>query len=142
MLTDKYEEIIADYKQYVENNSKYGAKVVKYNSNTSAYFPITTCPPPKETDTDACTIDKIEYYNAIYFSINHYAKDKTIGNKKIASQVIINELIKLTQQYFGGKMNMKMTLNEPTPNLDTSILRQTMQFQGYIGNARANIIRR
>jgi hypothetical protein len=37
---------------------------------------------------------------------------------------------------------MKKTLDNPTPNLDTSILRRTINYQCLIGNIRGNIIRR
>ena len=37
---------------------------------------------------------------------------------------------------------MKKTLDKPTPNFDTSILRKTKQYQCLIGNVRGNIVRR
>ena len=66
--------------------------------------------------------------------------DRSTGT--IASDEINKELCKLTTHFFGEIMNMKKTLNRPTPNLDTSILRRTMQYQCLIGNVRGNIIRR
>ena len=142
-MVDKYEEIFNAFKQYIADNSQYGARVVKYNTNTSTYFPLITCVLMDNTDTDYCSIDKLEYYEAFYFTIDIYAKDKTKGtNVVVASQVIIDELSKLTIKFFGEKLNMKRTLNKPTPNLDSSILRKTIQYQCLIGNARGNIIRR
>ena len=148
----KYEEIFDKYKEFVENNSKYETVVVKYNNNTSSHFPIVNCVLSDNKDTDYCSNEKIEYYEAFYFTIDIYAKDKEIKTIKIindvevedyetvASQVIIDELTKLTIQFFGG-LNMKRTLNRPTPNLDTSVLRKTIQYQSLIGT-RGNIIRR
>lgn len=140
-MIDKYEEVFDRYKKFIEENSQYNARVVKYNTNTSAYFPIITCVLSDNQDTDYCTLGKEEYYESHYFTINIYTKDKTINSEKISSDVINKELCKLTT-YFFGEMNMKKTLNRPTPNLDTSILRRTMQFQCLIGNVRGNIIRR
>ena len=78
-----------------------------------------------------------------HFKIDIYTKNKTQGaNIVTASQVINEELSRLTMEFFGGKLNMKKTLNKPTPNLDTEILRKTIQYQCLIGNARGNIIRR
>ena len=131
-MIDKYEEIFDRYKKFIEENSQYNARVVKYNTNTSTYFPIIT---------DYCSLGKEEFYESHFFTINIYTKDKTINSEKISSDVINKELCKLTT-YFFGEMNMKKTLNRPTPNLDTSILRRTMQFQCLIGNVRGNIIRR
>ena len=141
-MVDKYDEIYQAYKNFIENESQYDVRVVKYNTNTSSYFPVITFVLSNNTDTDYCTNDKIEYYEANYFTIDIYTKDKTIGANKVASQVISNELSQLTMQFFGEKLNMKRTLNRPTPNLDTSILRRTIKYQCLIGNARANIIRR
>lgn len=141
-MIDKYEEIFDRYKKFIEENSQYNARVVKYNTNTSSYFPLITCVLSNNTDTDNCTIDKIEYYEAFYFTINIFTKDKIINGEKISSNVIDNELCKLTTYFFGEIMNLKKTLNKPTPNLDKDILRRTMQYQCLIGYARGNIIRR
>jgi hypothetical protein len=142
-MIDKYDEIFNAYKEYMETNSKYNVKVVKYNTNTSTYFPLVTCVLNNNIDTDYCTIDMIERYEAFYFTINIYTKDKTKGaNIQVASQVINDELSALTQKFFGEKLNMKKTLNQPTPNLDISVLRKTIQYQCLIGSARGNIIRR
>ena len=141
-MIDKYEEVFSRYKKFIEENSQYNARVVKYNTNTSTYFPTITCVLSDNKDTDYCTIDKIERYEALYFTINIYTKDKNINNGVIASDVINKELCKLTTYFFGEELNMKKTLNKPTPNLDTSILRRTIQYQCLIGNVRGNIIRR
>lgn len=142
-MIDKYDEIFSAFKEYIETNSKYNARVVKYNTNTSTYFPIITCMLSDNKDTDYCTNDKIEYYEAYFFTIDIFTKDKKNGNNiVVASQIISDELSMLTMKFFGEKLNMKKTLNRPTPNLDSSILRKTIQYQCLIGNVRGNIIRR
>ena len=140
-MIDKYEEIYARFKEFVETNSQYNAKVVKYNTNTSTQFPIVTCVLDNNTNTDNCTNDKIEFYDAHYYIINIYTKDQNQGNQKIASQVINDELTKMTIQFF-DKLNMKRTLCKYTPNIDTNVLRRTLNYQCLIGNVRGNIIRR
>lgn len=140
-MIDKYEEIFDRYKKFIEENSQYNTRVVKHNTNTSTYFPLVTCV-CNIVDTDYCTNDKIEYYEGFYFTINCYIKDKIIDEETISSNVIDNELCKLTAYFFEKILNMKKTLNRPIPNLDTSILRRTIQYQCLIGNARGNIIRR
>ena len=142
-MIEVYDEIFNAFKNYVEENSEYNPRIVKYNTNTSTYFPIITCILSDNKDTNYCTIDKIEYYEEFYFTIDIYTKDKKNGNNVvIASQIINDELSRLTMEFFGGKLNMKKTQNKPTPNLDTSILRKTIQYQCLIGNVRENIIRR
>ena len=142
-MVEKYEEIFNAYKNFIEKNSQYDARVVKYNTNTSPTFPLITCVLSDNVDTEHCTLDKIENYEQYYFTIDIYTKNITQGaNIKVASQVISEELCKLTLQFFGEKLNMKKTLNRPTPNLDTGILRRTIKYQCLIGSARGNIIRR
>lgn len=144
-MIDKYEEIFARYKKFIESNSQYGARVVKYNTNTSAYFPIVICRLANSIDTDYCTNYKIEYYEGQYYTIYVLTKDKTMtieGNSTVvASEKINNEITKLTIQFF-DKLNMKRTQCRPLPNIDESVLRRVIQYQCLIGNARGNIIRR
>ena len=140
-MIDKYEEIYARFKQYIESNSQYNAKVVKHNTNTSTHFPIVTFVLDDNKDTDNCTNDKIEFYEAHYYIINIYTKDKNRNGSTIASQVINDELTKMTIQFF-NQLNMKRTLCKYTPNIDTNVLRRTINYQCLLGNARGNIIRR
>ena len=151
-MVEKYDEILDGYIEHIENKSQYDAWAVKNGNNTSPHFPIAVCSLSNNIDTDYCSNEKMEFYEGAYFTINLFAGDKEITKTEIINeeeietyetipaQVIINELIELTIQYFGG-LNMKRTLNKPTPNLDTSILRQTIQYQSLIGT-RGNIIRR
>ena len=141
-MIDKYEEIFDRYKKFIEENSQYNARVVKYNTNTSTYFPLITCVLSDNMDTNYCSLGKEEFYESHYFTINIFTKDKQMQNQTVASDLINKELCKLTTYFFGEELNMKKTLNRPTPNLDPSILRRTMQFQCLIGNVRGNIIRR
>ena len=139
-MIDKFDEIFDYYKEYIESNSKYGTRVVKYNTNTSTYFPLITFVQSNNTDIDTQTTKDIDHFENYYFTIDIYTKNKIIDGVTIASQVISKELEILTSQFF-RKLNMKKTLNRPIPNLDTSIFRVTMQYQCVIGN-RGNIIRR
>lgn len=143
MNIDKYNEIFDRYQKYVTENSKYSPRVVKNYTNTTTYFPIISFVLSDNTETDYCTNDYIERYEQFYFTIDIYTKDKTQGaNIKVASQLINDELTKLTIDFFSNIMRMKRTLNRPTPNLDTSVLRRTIQYQCMIGSARGNIVRR
>ena len=140
---EDYEKIFDLYKQYLLANSKYSPIVVKYNNNEVSKFPTVVCTLSNWVNTDNATLEKIEYYDEYYFTINIYAKDKTKGTNIVtASQVIIEELSELTTQFFGNKLNMKRTRHSLEPNLDASILRLVIQYQCMIGNAKKNIIRR
>ena len=140
-IDDFYEELFQVYKKYIEKNSSYGVRVVKMFNNDSPYFPITTFTLSNNTETDNCTIDKIEYYEQFYFNITHYSKDKTVNNNKISAKVINDETRKLTITFMKN-LNMRKTLDRPIPNLDKEILRNLMQYQCLVGNSRLDIIRR
>lgn len=139
-MTDKYDLVFDAFKKYIESNSQYGARVVKYNTTTSTYFPLVTLDQSDNQDVNSKTSKDIDYFESFYFTINIYTKNQGSGAKMIASQVIDKELSMLTMEFF-RKLNMKKTLNKPTPNLDTSIFRRTIQYQCEMGN-RGNIIRR
>ena len=140
-MIDKYEEIFQLEKEYVESNSQYNVRVVKNNTNTSSYFPIVVCQLSNITDTDFCSIDKVENHQELYIRNDVYTKDKTMGNDKIASQIINDELTKLVVDFF-SKLNMRMTMCNLTPNLDKDILRRTIQHQGLVSLSNKNITRR
>lgn len=138
-----YEETFAKFKKFIQDNSAYNPNVVKYNSNDISKFPNITFYMTNNINTDIGSVDRIEKYDAIYFTINIYTKDKQNNNNIMtASQVINDELSILTTQFFGNIMGMKKTQDSPEPNLDTSILRKVIQYQCYLGNVRKNIIRR
>lgn len=154
MTEDYYDVIFNKFKEYIDNNNLYKTDVVKSYNSTSTKFPLISFIQSNNTDTDYCTLDYIEKYEAFYFTIDIYTKDKTITVKEdidgkeilkketYASQFINDELRKLTIDFFSNKLRMKKTLDKITPNMDTSIYRRTIQYQCLIGNVRGNIIRR
>lgn len=139
-MVDKYDEIFKAYKKFMEDKSQYNVRVVKYNTNTSTYFPLVSFELSNRIDADNTTSKRIDDYEGFYFTINQYTKNKGNGAKMIASQIIDNELERLTLEFL-HKLNIKITMNKPTPNLDTSIFKRTIQGQCMINN-RWNIIRR
>lgn len=139
-MIDKYDEIFEAYKKFMQDNSKYNVKVVKYNTSTSTYFPLVSFGLSNLVDTDNRTTYNIDNHEAYYFTIEQYTKNKNVDAELIASQVIDAELMNLTLEFL-HKLNFKITLNKATPNLDTSIFRRTIHAQCEISN-RGNIIRR
>ena len=139
-MVDKYDEIFEVYKNFIKSKSQYDVEVVKYNTNTSTYFPLISFELSNRIDTDTKTYKNIDNYEKYYFTINQYTKAKKVGGKMIAPQVIDKELEQLTIEFL-HKLNIKITADKPTMNLDTSIFKRTIQAQGEI-NGRYNIIRR
>lgn len=140
-MIDKYNLLFKEFKEYIDKNSQYNVRVVKHNTNTSTHFPVISFVLTNFINTNECTIDKLEYYDNFYFTIDIYSKNKIISGKTISSQVISEDLLKLVLKFF-DKKNMLRTSCRPTFNLDDSISRINVQYQCAIGNARGNIIRR
>ena len=140
-MIDKYNLLFKEFKEYIDKNSQYNVRVVKHNTNTSTHFPVISFVLTNFINTNDCTIDKLEYYDNFYFTIDIYSKNKVISGKTISSQVISEDLLKLVLKFF-DKKNMLRTSCKPTFNLDDSISRINVQYQCAIGNARGNIIRR
>lgn len=140
-MINKYNNIFQEYKSYIVENSQFAPRVVKNYTSTSTYFPIISCQLSNFVDTDYCTIDMIEKYDEMYLTIDIYTQDKTIDGVKFASQQINDELTELTIQFFNS-IKMKRTICRLTPNLDKSIVRRTIQYQGLVSVYRDNIIRR
>lgn len=124
-----YDNIFNEYKQFILDNSKYAPRVVKIATQTSTYFPIITCMLMDNPD-DAITQKRIYTSSNYYFTIEIYAKEKN----GVASQVIIDELKALTIEFFSNKLGMRKTLDQPKPNIDTSIFRQVLNYQCNIDN--------
>lgn len=139
MSREFYDAIFKKYKEYLEKESIYNVKVFKSRNKSSTYFPLTTFEFPNNEDSQR-TQKNIDRYENCYFTINHYARDTIIDEQNIAGQVIIDELIKLTENFF-LQLNFKKTISRPTENLDTDIIKHTMQYECAINN-RGNILRR
>ena len=140
-MIEKYNDMFDDYKEFITSASQCEPRVVKTYTSTSTYFPIIAFQLSNITDTNECSIDMIERHTELYLTIDIYSKDKMIGNNKIASQLINDEITELTLKYL-EKKKLKVTLCILTPNADTSITRRTIQCQGLISMTRGNIIRR
>ena len=67
-MTDKYDLIFDAYKKYIETNSKYSARVVKYNTSTSTYFPLITFTLSNNVDLDnnSLYIELAVLFNILY----------------------------------------------------------------------------
>lgn len=133
-----FDKLYLEYKNFIQENSKYSPYVTKDDIKTSTKFPIIVFQQQDDKNTDESTIDRLEYYDAEYLQITIYTQDSYDTSRN----VIANELKNLTHIFMGLKKNMKRTACKPIPNLDTSVLRTLMTYQCYYGNVYGNIIRR
>ena len=133
-----FDKLYLEYKNFIQENSKYSPYVTKGDIKTSTKFPIIVFQQQDDKNTDESTVDRLEYYDAEYLQITIYTQDSDDTSRN----VIANELKNLTHIFMGLKKNMKRTACKPIPNLDTSVLRTLMTYQCYYGNVYGNIIRR
>ena len=132
------DKIFLEYKKFIEENSIYSPRVVKSFTYKSTYFPIIDFKHYDSSETNARTLDQIEYYDEEVFTIMIYAQDK--GN--ISRNVIINELKELTNTFMSLKMNMQRTSCRDLPNLDADVGRLLMKYECRWNNVYGNIWRR
>lgn len=133
-----FNKIYKEYKLYIESNSQYSPKVVNHYNNTNSQFPIIDFSYDDSVNTNNSTVDGIEYYDREYFIITIYAIDKG----QISKQVIIDELVRLTQKFMGKYMGMGRTSCKQIPNLDKQVLRVIMKYNCLKGNIYNSIVRR
>lgn len=81
----------------------------------------------------ARTTDGIDSISLVGIEINIYAKEKTVGTKKMSGRSIAIELRGLIDEVCTDMYGMKRIMCKPTPNIDNAIYRITMRY-----NAKQN----
>lgn len=118
----------------VKNNLK------SYLLSESLYKPLVTTIPTNETYPKV-VIEKVnnrEYgtdtgrfnvLSSMPIEINIYAQDKTVGTKKLSGRTIACEIEEHIIKFMGEYYGFKRTMDKPTPNIDKTVYRITMQYQ-------------
>jgi hypothetical protein len=127
MNVELMNQIYEDLASYLVTKSKYGPRVVAKSLKQSDKFPLVVITEGNNANTLVST-DFGEKTDTINISVNIYAQDKAIGNETVADVVIARELMKLVDDIVGTKYRMLRTDCRPTPNLDNSIYRVTMNY--------------
>lgn len=132
-------QIYDDLASYLTEKSKYGPRVVAKSIKQHDKFPLVVVTEGNNSTTLAST-DFKDNTDTINISVNIYAQDKAVGNEMIADIVIARELMKLVDDIVGVKYKMTRTDCRPTPNLDNSIYRITMNYSKKIMTKRNILI--
>ena len=138
MRPNIYNNMFQYAKQYIKLKSVYSPEVFKNAPTESDIFPLVIIPKCKMM-IDEETLKYGERRYKIKFEIEIYATDKTVKNKKMSRQTIIQELEKLVYDVFEEHYGLLGKEPEMKPNADTNIARETISFTGKIKN---NIIYR
>lgn len=138
MRPDVYDSIFQYAKQYIKQKSIYSPEVFKDAPTESDIFPLVIIPECKII-LDEETLKYGERRYEIIFNIEIYTTDKSINNKKVSKNTIMQELEKLVYEVFEEHYRLLGKEPEIRPNADTNVAREEIRFTGKIKN---NIIYR
>lgn len=138
MRPNIYNNMFQYAKQYIKQKSIYSPEVFKNAPTESDIFPLVIIPKCKII-LDEETLKYTERKYEIKFDIEIYATDKSMNNKKVSRNTIIQELEKLVYDVFEEHYGLLGKEPQIKPNADTNVARETISFTGKIKN---NIIYR
>lgn len=138
MRPNIYDSIFQYAKQYIKQKSTYSPEVLKNVPTESDIFPLVIIPECKII-LDEETLKYGERRYEIIFNIEIYTTDKSINNKKVSKNTIMQELEKLVYEVFEEHYKLLGKEPEIRPNADTNVAREEIRFTGKIKN---NIIYR
>lgn len=133
MIVDKTQEICNNLNSYLQENSKYSPLVLRKVIRQADKFPLVTIIEEENSFSSATTRNKVqEVVSNLYYEINIYATDIKTKDKTISNVVITDELKKLVDDVMSVHYGLRRTSCRPTPNLDSTIYRITMRYEGRI----------
>ena len=130
------DELFKEYKAYMLERSTFAPSLDIFNATPKqiAKFPTIIMRQSNESDyIQGKTTDRLEYVSRINYRVSIYAKPTIIGNTKHQSRQIINELRKLTSDFFRN-IGLDKENDRPIDNIDLSISRQEMLFSGRVAS--------
>ena len=135
------EDLFKEYKEYILNNSIFASSLKIYNATPKdlASFPTIIMRQSNESDyIQGKTTDRLEYVSRLNYRVSIYAKPTIIGRTKYQPRQIINELRKLTSDFFRN-IGLDKENDRPVDNIDLSISRQEMLFSGRLASWNNNL---
>lgn len=119
-------------KEYLKNYSVYDP-IVKTTPSGSEY-PLVVV-----EEVDNFIKDRTAYGNEstsmMCIEVNVYADKKTVSNtKSVAGRTIAREIRNHVETVLGDFFGMVRVSSRPTPNIDTTLYRYTMRYNGIVGN--------
>lgn len=134
--------LLNSYRKYIVESSKLGEliKVVPSVPNTLTVFPTIVFRERNASDYAlGKTTETTEYIESLIYQIDIYTKDVICNNKKYIARDIINELRKLTSDYF-RHLYFNKDADTRGEIMDKSIERRVMTFTGKVNSWNNMII--
>lgn len=133
MIVEKRNEIYQNLKSYLVENSKYSPIVLNKALRQYDKYPLVTLEETENSFNLATTRNrKQEVISNVFFEINIYAVDIKTSNGTISNVIITQELEKLIDDVMSIYFGLRRTSCRPTPNLDDTIRKTTMRYEGKI----------
>lgn len=134
-------ELFKNAKKYIIENSEYSPFVISNFISQAEVFPIVII---EETDDSLSeeTLSLGEQKLDLTYEIEIYAMDKVVNGKKIARQVIIDELKNIINDVFENQYGFTRMTSTPRQNIDLDVSRFYMRFEGVYDTVNKKIFRR
>lgn len=128
---DLYDEMFDYLSAYIKKDDAYGCLITKQSLQESNRFPLIVFTESQNLLYRADTTFR-ETLSRAYYEVNIYAKDKSVGKSKKYAMEIAKDLSQQVDYVLGNKYKLSRTYCSPTPNIDNTIYRITMRYEGII----------
>jgi len=129
-------DLFKEYKAYMLAKSIFASKLDIFNATPQQLAKFPTIIMRQMNDSDYIqgkTTDRLEYVSRLNYRVSIYAKPTIIEGTKYQSRQIIDELRKLTYNFFNN-VGLDKDSDRPVDNIDLSISRQEMIFSGRLAS--------
>lgn len=135
-MVNIYNNIFQYAKEYITTNSTYDPYVLKATPEESKVFPLVIITQTNDYFRDE-TLKKTEKQNVLSYEINIFAKDTTVNR-----QTIIEELVYIVNDVFENKIGFRRIQAESIPNIDLSVDRFVLEYEGVFDEKTNKIFRK
>lgn len=135
-MTNIYNNIFQYAKEYITTNSIYNPYVLKATPEESKVFPLVIITQRNDYLKDE-TLKKTEKQNVLSYEIEIFARDTSVNR-----QTIIEELVKLVNDVFEDDIGFRRTQASPIPNIDLSVDRFVLEYEGVFDEKSNKIFRK
>lgn len=135
-MTNIYNNIFQYAKEYITTNSIYNPYVLKATPEESKVFPLVIITQRNDYLKDE-TLKKTEKQNVLSYEIEIFARDTSVNR-----QTIIEELVKLVNDVFEDDIGFRRTQASPIPNIDLSVDRFVLEYDGVFDEKSNKIFRK
>lgn len=135
-MVNIYNDIFQYAKEYITTNSIYEPYVLKATPEESKVFPLVIIRQINDYLRDE-TLKKTEKQNSLSYEIEIFAQDTTVNR-----QTIVEELVKLVNDVFEDDIGFRRVQATPIPNIDLSVERFYMEYEGIFDEKSNKIFRK